>query len=181
MKTRVFTQIGAFGVLSAGFLAGTRPAHDSAPFSAVLTGVVKTTITGDARFGLVRGGSSAPDVFTLTLGADNPGGAGAVLFTQSNGEGLRVGSYPIREVGARESNLHALVVIGTAYAPEGVFRATTGTLTITSISDSEINGVFSVQAIGFLASAPDQENQPVSVSGSFTARRTDSGWKAQAF
>jgi hypothetical protein len=104
-----------------------------------------------------------------------------VLFTQSNGKGLRVGSYPIWEVGARESNLHALVVIGTAYAPEGVFRATTGTLTITSISDSEINGVFSVQAIGFLASAPDQENQPVSVSGSFTARRTNSGWKAQAF
>ena len=44
-------------------------------------------------------------------------------------------------------------------------------LTITSVSDVEITGLFSLDADGFLASAPDRENQPVSVSGSFIARR----------
>ena len=170
MKTRLFTQIGGFGLLSFGLLAGTVRAPDnSASFSAVLTGVVKTTISGDARFGQVRGGPSAPDVFTLTLGADSH--RGAVLFTRPAGSGLHVGSYRVAEAGARDGELQALVVLGSADHPEGVFRATAGTLTITSVSDVEITGQFSVAADGFLAPAPDRENQPVSISGSFVARR----------
>jgi hypothetical protein len=175
MKTRLFTQIGGFGLLSVSLLAGTVPAPDnSASFSAVLTGAVKTTISGDARFGQVRGGPSAPDVFSLTLGADSSGGA--VLFTRPAGSGLHVRSYRVAEAGARDGELQALVVLGSANHPEGVFRATAGTLTITSVSDFEITGLFSVDADGFLASAPDRENQPVSVSGSFIARRSNWGF-----
>ena len=172
MKTKVFTQIGGFGLLSLSLLAGTVRAPDnSASFSAVLTGVVKTTISGDARFGLVRGRPSAPDVFSLALGADGP--RGAVLFTRPTGSGLHVGSYRVAEAGAEGGELQALVVLGSANHPEGVFRATSGTLTISSISDVEVTGLFSVDTDGFLASAPDQDNQPISVSGSFIARRSN--------
>jgi len=172
MKTKVFTQIGGFGLLSLSLFAGTVRAPDSsASFSAVLTGVVKTTISGDARFGQVHGGPSAPDVFSLTLGLDSP--RGAVLFTRPTGSGLHVGSYRVAEAGAEGGELQALVVLGSANHPEGVFRATSGTLTISSISDVEVTGLFSVDADGFLASAPDQDNQPISVSGSFIARRSN--------
>ena len=170
MKTRLFTQIGAFGLLSLTLLAGTvRATDDSASFNAVLTGVVKTTISGQARFGQVRGGPSAPDVFSLSLGADSP--RGAVLFTYQGLSGLHVGSYRVAEAGARGAEIQGLVVLGSANHPEGAFRATTGTLTITSVSDVEITGLFSIGADGFLASVPDRENQPLSVSGSFIARR----------
>jgi hypothetical protein len=172
MKTRLFTQIGSFGLLSLSLLAGTVRAPDnSASFSAVLTGDVKTTISGDARFGPVRGGPSGPDVFSVSLGADSRDGA--VLFTYPSRSGLRVGSYRVAEAGARNGELQALVVLGSANHPEGAFRGTAGTLTITSVSDVEITGRFSVDADGFLASAPERENRPVSVSGSFVARRSN--------
>jgi hypothetical protein len=172
MKTRLFTQLGGFGLLSLSVLAGTvRPPDTSASFNAVLTGDVKTTISGDARFGQVRGGPSAPDVFSLTLGADSR--RGAVLFTYPARSGLHVGSYRVAEAGVREGDLQALVVVGSANHPEGVFRGTAGTLTITSVSDVEITGLFAVDADGFLASAPARENRPVSVSGSFIARRSN--------
>jgi hypothetical protein len=82
-----------------------------------------------------------------------------------------VGSYRVAEAGSPNGELQALVVLGSVNQPEGVFRGTAGTLTITSVSDVEITGLFSVDADGFLASASDRENRPVSVSGSFVARR----------
>ena len=171
MKTRLFTQMGSFGLLSLTLMAGTVRAPDnSASFSAVLIGDVKTTIAGDARFGQLKGGPSAPDVFSLTLGADSP--QGAVLFTYPNASGLHVGSYRVAEA-VREGELQGLVVLGSADHAEGVFRVTEGTLTITSVSDVEITGLFAVDAEGFLASAPDREQRPVSVSGSFVAWRSN--------
>jgi hypothetical protein len=171
MKTRLFTQIGSFGLLSLSLLAGTVRAPDSsASFSAVLSGDVKATIAGEARFGQVRGGPSAPDVFSLTLGADSP--QGAVLFTYPGASGFHVGSYRVTEA-VREGELQGLVVLGSADHAEGVFRATGGILTITSVSDVEITGRFAVDAEGFLASAPDREHRPVSISGSFVARRSN--------
>jgi hypothetical protein len=172
MNTKRLTQIGASGILAVGLLAGTRPAPDnSAAFSGVLSGVVRTAVSGDARFGKVRGDASSPDVFTITLGADSPGGAGAVLFTFPRDSGLHVGSYHVAEVGAPDAELHGLVLVGSAYAPSGVFRATSGTLTVTSVSDSEVTGDFYVDAVGFLASNPDQDYRTVSATGSFIARR----------
>jgi hypothetical protein len=172
MKTRLFTQMGGFGLLSLSLLAGTVRAPDnSASFTPVLTGDVKTTISGIARFGEVRSGPSAPDVLSLSLGADSP--RAAVLFTYPSHSGLNVGSYRVAEAGSPDGELQALVVLGSANQPEGVFRGTAGTLTITSVSDVEITGLFSIDADGFLASAPDRENRPISVSGSFIARRSN--------
>jgi hypothetical protein len=167
MKSRLFTHLGAIGVLSVGLLAGTGPAPDySNSFNAVLTGDVRTTVSGEATFGRISGGPTAPDVFTVTLGADTSDGA--VLFTQPIGGGLSVGSYRISDVGF-PGEIQALVVLGSSDRPRGVFRASTGMLTITSASEHTLTGVFSLHGDGFLASAPEREDQQVSVSGSFTA------------
>jgi hypothetical protein len=167
MKARVFTRLGAMGVLSVGLLAGTGPAPDySNSFSAVLTGDVRTTVSGIATFGRISGGPTASDVFTVTLGADTSGGA--VLFTQPIGGGLSIGSYRISDDGFPGA-VQAMVVLGSSDRPSGVFRASTGMLTITSTSEHTLTGVFSLHADGFLASAPEREDQQVSVSGSFTA------------
>jgi hypothetical protein len=171
MKARLFTHLGAIGLLSVGLLAGTGPAPDySNSFSAVLTGDVRTTVSGVATFGRISGGPTAPDVFTVTLGADTSDGA--VLFTQSTGGGLSVGSYRISDVGF-PGEIQALVMLGSSDRPKGVFRASTGILTITSASEHTLTGVFSLHADGFLARAPDRDDQEVSVSGSFTALRSN--------
>ena len=167
MKSSLLTHLGAIGVVSVGLLAGTGPAPDySNSFSAVLTGDVRTTVSGAATFGRISGGPTAPDVFTVTLGADTSDGA--VLFTQPIGGGLSVGSYRISDVGF-PGEVQALVVLGSSDRPRGVFRASTGILTITSASEHTLTGLFSLHASGFLASAPEREDQVVSVSGSFTA------------
>ena len=116
---------------------------------------------GQCQIGEVRGGPSAPDVFSLSLGLDSP--RGAVLFTYPSRSGLNVGGYRVAEAGSPDCELQALAVLGSADQPEGVFRGTAGTLTITSVSDVEITGLFSVNADGFLAVAPDRENRPGSV------------------
>jgi hypothetical protein len=168
MKSRLFTHLGTIGVLSVGLLAGTSAAPDySNSFSAELTGDVRTTVSGAATFGRISGGSMAPDVFTVTLGADSS--HGAVLFTQPGGRGLSLGSYRISEVGSNPGDIQALVVLGSPDQPHGVFRASAGTLIITSVSDHTLTGLFALHASGFLASAAEREDQRVSVSGSFTA------------
>jgi hypothetical protein len=171
VKTKLFAHLGAIGMLSVGLVGGTTAIPDSSnSFSAVLTGDVKATISGGAMFGRVAGGPTAPDVFTVSLGADSS--HGAVLFTQPNAESLRVGSYRISDADATEGSVQALVMLGSSDRAEGVFRGSAGTLTITSISDYAITGLFSLNATGFLASSPDREDQRGSVSGSFSAQRS---------
>jgi len=171
MKTKLFAHLGAIGMLSVGLVGGTTAIPDSSnSFSAVLTGDVKATISGGAIFGSVAGGPTAPDVFTVRLGADSS--QGAVLFTQPNSRSLKVGSYRISDADDTEGSVQALVMFGSSNRPEGVYRGSTGTLTITSISRYAITGVFSLDAAGFLAWSPDREDQRVSISGSFTAQRS---------
>jgi len=171
VKTKLFAHLGAIGMLSVGLLGGTATIPDSSnSFSAVLSGDVKAAISGNAIFGRIPGGPTAPDVFTVSLGADSSDGA--VLFTQPNSRTLKVGSYRISDGDGTEGSVQALVMLGSSEQPRGVFRASAGTLTITSISDYAITGLFSLDATGFLASTPGREDQRVSVSGSFSAQKT---------
>ena len=127
MKTKLFAHLGAIGMLSVGLVGGTTAIPDSSnSFSAVLTGDVKATISGGAIFGSVAGGPTAPDVFTVSLGADSS--QGAVLFTQPNSRSLKVGSYRISDADHTEGSVQALVMFGSSNRPEGVYRGSTGTL-----------------------------------------------------
>jgi hypothetical protein len=170
MKTTLLARLGAVAVITlTGFAGVASPAsHHSDSFRAAVDGAVRATISGHATFGRVTGGPGSADVFTLNLGTDSS--RGAVLLTQTRGIGLGVGRYRISDPADGPDELQALVMLGRADRPEGVFRAQSGTLTITSVSDREITGLLSLDATGFLASAPEQDNRQVYVSGSFTAR-----------
>ena len=170
MKTRLL-HLRAIGILSVTLLAGTSAVPDNSnSFSAELTGDVEVSISGSATFGRVAGGPTAPDVFTVSLGGDSS--QAAVLFTRPNSRRLKVGSYHVSSPGVSDGSLQALVMVGSSEASQGVFRASAGTLTITSVSDYAITGLFSLEATGFLASKPGHEDQRVSVSGFFSAERS---------
>jgi hypothetical protein len=82
---------------------------------------------------------------------------------------LSIGSYRVSDAGEGSPDIQALVMLGRSDRPQGVFRAQAGTLTIISVSDHVLTGLFSLDAAGFLTAAPERENQRVRVSGSFTA------------
>jgi hypothetical protein len=173
MKATLLARLGAVAAITLTAFAGVVSPTDrfSYSFSAALSGDVRASISGKATFGRANGGPGAPDVYTLNLGADSS--QGAVLFTQPSGAGLSIGSYEVSDVGHGSGDVQALVMLGRSDRPKGVFRAQAGTLTITSVSDNALTGLFALDATGFLASAPEREDQRVHISGSFTARADD--------
>ena len=68
-----------------------------------------------------------------------------------------------------------LVLTGTATHPTGVFQGRSGRLVIASANDEVIQGRFTVEARGFLASSPDDESRPMQATGMFTATRQSGG------
>jgi hypothetical protein len=65
--------------------------------------------------------------------------------------------------------MQALVVTGPVDRPRGVFKAQSGTLTISRAQDDFIAGTFALDATGFEAADPADESKPLRVQGTFTA------------
>ena len=169
MKTAIALALGSLMLLTA-FTLNTRPPADARPaFSAEIAGDVSTRATGEARFGVTPGAEGAPAVFTISLGAD--GEEGSVLFTRRSGVRLSPGTYQVSDRADGSDDIRALVMTGSATRPTGVFQGKSGSLVITSASDTEIRGTFQVEARGFLAAHPEAEDRPVTVAGSFSASR----------
>jgi hypothetical protein len=165
MKYAVLITLAAIAMVS--LTAWTALRRRSHAFTATLTGDVTAQISGDASFSRIRGGIGAPAVFTLNLGENNS--RGAVLFTRMSGEPLGRGTHVISDRWDDTDDFRALVLLGPASHPSGVFRAQSGTLTITSASENELAGSFSLEASGFTAADPEHDGRALSASGSFTA------------
>lgn len=168
MKTPLALGVGSLLLLTA-FSVSARPATVSPAFTAEIVGEVWARPTGSARFGRTGGNEGVPAVFTISLGAE--GADGSILFTRRSGEPLSPGSYRISDRADGTDDLRALVMTGSATRPTGVFQARSGLVRITSATEQELRGTFHLEASGFLASEPDREGRPVSVSGSFVATR----------
>jgi hypothetical protein len=171
MKTVLTTlTLGTLAVASTAsmpYKAGrTIEASVPAAFHAIVNGAVNTTISGDARFGTVRGGDNVPSSFTVSLGAY--GENGSILFTSWAPNRLEAGHYRVTDAMSDEA-LQGLVVTGSAQQPTGSFRVHKGTLVITRSSEYRIDGTYDLEGVGFTADAPDQEGRIIHVSGSFTA------------
>ncbi|HEU5170344.1 MAG TPA: hypothetical protein VFU46_07395 [Gemmatimonadales bacterium] len=145
--------------------AAAMPERASSRYEARLTGAASAVLTGTAEFDAVNGTEDASP-FTITLGAQSE--SGAVLFTRWNGARPMSGRYEITDVPTTDG-IQALVVTGPVSRPAGVFRARSGSVTITSSRVRWITGEFEMQAVGFLAAAPDDETRELNVRGSFTA------------
>jgi hypothetical protein len=147
-------------------LAATMAAANARPswFEARTSGVRTLTLHGSAEFGPV-GDPAAPGAFVVTLGAESP--SGAVVLTWSAGTRPEPGTYALS--GDPAADIQALVVTGSPNRPTGAFRARGGRITITRSSPGRIEGDFDIDAVGFEAATPADEDRELAVRGEFTA------------
>jgi hypothetical protein len=167
VKTVLVIAIGTVAMALLTALARVPARRSGYAFTATLSGDVNQKVSGDATFSRIQGGIGAPTVFTLNLGQESS--RAAVLFTRMNSARLSRGTYVISDRWDGTDDILALVLLGPAARPTGVFRGQSGTLTITSDSESVLTGSFTLEASGFTAADPDHDGRMVSASGSFTA------------
>jgi hypothetical protein len=137
-------------------------------------GAAETHVAGRAVFGQTIGScvlsTACPGSFSLELGAYSE--EGAVVFSRVSAARPEVGTYkvaPFRNGPESDTEFHALVSLGSVTMPTGVFRAVSGTVTITQSSEHRVVGHYEVKAIGFLAAQPENEDRVITVRGGFTA------------
>lgn len=158
----------ALGIcLLTGLLAAFTP--EPPWFVAHTVGAEVLTMRGPAEFG-PAGGAGEAGPFVLTLGAESP--AGAVVFTLPNGERPTAGTYAVNDDLA--GGVRALIITGPPARPTGAFRVRAGTLTIARSSDDVVVGRFYLEALGFTAADPADEQRELAVQGAFNARP---GWR----
>ena len=161
------------GVPSAWLVDGAG-AEPRSSFRAEVRGDASSTAWGEAEFGAVQTTDHSSAAFVVSLGVC--GEQSAVLFTRRSGTPLAVGRYRISERANGADEILALVLTGSPTRPTGVFRGESGWLVVTAASDRFTAGQFQIDAIGFVAAEPGQEDRHVNVTGSFTAAAASSSF-----
>ena len=147
------------GLLAAG--ATPRPPW----FVARTAGVTEVTLRGAAEFGAVSETHGAGP-YVLTLGAESP--SGAIVFTWVDGSRPEPGVYRLSQ--GDSAGVRALIVTGPPTRPTGAFHARGGTLTVTRSSGDVMQGRFELDAVGFEAAEPMNEERGLIARGAFDAR-----------
>jgi len=136
------------------------------------TGAIRILLGGDeASFGLLPEPVNGRPVINISLGPTQ--GEGALWLFAYADEVLRPGRFQVAnwlpEQPFAGRYFHPCFVAGTVASPRGFFHGETGWVTITASEQGRISGEFQIRARGFLASNPDDEEQWVTVQGTFTA------------
>ena len=148
------------------------PADSPAPsFTLESTGALRLATTGTATYGLVPEPVNGRRVAGITLAAAD---AGAVLLLYAYADdGLRPGRYAVGsslpDDPSAAPRVHPCFVVGTVERPVGFFHGETGWVTITAVAAGRITGEYEIRARGFLAADPEDEEQWVTVRGTFSA------------
>jgi hypothetical protein len=166
----MFARASILGMLAATSLS--LPSDESPSFHLAASGAVTLAITSnEARYGLVPEQVNGQRIIAVSLGATR-GEASLTLFTQGD-ELPKPGRYPVRSTwpdqGESGRIFHACFIAGTPERPVGGFHGETGWVTITNVEGKQISGEFELRARGMLAADADDENQWVTVRGSFVA------------
>jgi hypothetical protein len=160
----------ALGTLAAAAVA---LAWRSAPtFTLQSNGAVALHASGqDARFGVVPRAVRGRPILIVSLGAT--ASAGALQLTVAGDRPPAPGRYPIRsswdELGTDATSFHASFMPGSVERPLGWYHGESGSVTITEARPDRMSGTFDVRARGFTANDPLDEEQWVTVRGSFDA------------
>lgn len=160
----------ALGTLAAAAVA---LAWRSAPtYTLQSTGAVALHASGqDARFGVVPRAVRGRPILIVSLGAT--ASAGALQLTVAGDRPPAPGRYPIRsswdELGTDATSFHASFMPGSVERPLGWYHGESGWVTITESERDRMSGTFEVRARGFTATDPLDEEQWVTVRGSFDA------------
>jgi len=131
--------------------------------------------SGEAGFGAVHTVDQSSAAFVVWLGIC--GEQSAILFTRGSEAPLTVGRYRISSRASGTEQVSALVLTGSPTRPTGVFRGESGWLVVTAASDQFIAGQFEIDAIGFTAAEPGQEDRHVNATGSFSATTGSSSFR----
>jgi hypothetical protein len=148
------------------------PADPPAPhFTLESTGALRLAVTGEATYGLVPEPVNGRPVAGISLtGADT--GSVLLLYTYAD-EAIGPGRYPVGpslpDHPLAPRRFHPCFVVGTAERPQGFFHGEAGWVTITAVEGGRIAGEYEIRARGFLAADPEDEEQWVTVRGTFSA------------
>jgi len=166
----MFARSSIFGLFAASALS-LQP-YDVPSFRLAATGAVNLAVTSqEATYGLVPKEENQRRIIAISLGARR-GNASLTLYTQGD-ELLRPGRYPVRSAWPKEPDsgriFHACFIAGTPEHPVGGFHGESGWVTITRVDGRRMSGEFELSARGMLAADVNDENQWVTVRGSFVA------------
>lgn len=153
-------------------LAFSLPADSAPRFTLESTGALRMAVTSEeARFSLVPEPVHGRPVIGISLGATQ--GDGALLLYTYADEALRPGRYPVGpalpEDPSAGRRFHPCFVAGTVERPLGFFHGEIGWVTITAVEGGRISGEYEMRARGFLASDMEDEDQWVTIRGTFDA------------
>ena len=166
----MYIRTATLGALAA---AAVGLAWRSAPtFTLQSSGAVTLHATGQqARFGVVPRAIRGRPILIVSLGAS--ASAGALQLTVAGDRPPAPGRYPVRsswdELGTDSTSFHASFMPGSVDRPLGWYHGESGWVTITEAGRDRIAGTFEVQARGFTADDPLDEERWVTVRGSFDA------------
>ncbi|HUR95005.1 MAG TPA: hypothetical protein VMY76_10505 [Gemmatimonadales bacterium] len=166
----MYAQSTTLGILAA--IAIALPATSAPSFTLHSTGAVQLRATGhEARYGIVAPAVSGHPVLTVALGAET--GAGALHLTLPGDRLPAPGVYPIRstwnETAGDTAAFHASFMAGTVEHPVGWFQGESGWVKVTGTKDGRISGTYEIATRGFLSADLADEDQRVTVRGSFEA------------
>jgi hypothetical protein len=166
----MYFRTATLGTLAAAAVA---LAWRSAPtFTLQSTGAVTLHANGSAaRFGVVPQAVRGRPILIVSLGAT--ASAGALQLTVAGDRPPAPSRYPIRsswdELGTDSTSFHASFMPGSVERPLGWYHGESGWVTITEAGPNRMSGTFEVRARGFTAADPLDEEQWVTVQGSFDA------------
>jgi hypothetical protein len=146
---------------------------DPAPyFTLESSGALQLAVSSEeARYGLSPEPHNQRPVMAISLGATR-GDAALLLYTYAD-EPLRPGRYPVASELADHPSagrrFHPCFIAGSVERPMGFFHGENGWVTITAAQDGRITGTYEMQARGFLAAAAADEDQWVTLRGTFSA------------
>ena len=166
----MYARSAALGIL--GAIAFALPRSSAPDFSLRSTGAVHLQAAGDeARYGVVPLALRRGPILMISLGATRAPGAFQLIRP---GDHLPApGRYPIRsswdEGESDSTSFRASFMAGSAEEPLGWFHGESGWVTIAEARDGRLTGTFEVKARGFTRTDVDDEDQWVTVQGSFVA------------
>jgi hypothetical protein len=148
-------------------------ANPAPRFTLGTTGAVTLNAAGsDARYGLIPREVNGRGMVSVTLGAANA--QGSLTLTVPGDRAPEKGRYAIADSwddeGIEGLSFHACVLAGSSQQPLGWFHGESGWVTITEAGPGSMSGEFEIRARGFLGADPDDENQWVTVRGTFRAQ-----------
>lgn len=166
----MYLRATAVGILAAaGFALGMT---SSPNFTLESTGAVSLHAAGhEARYGVVPHAVRGRPIVIVSLGAT--AGTAALQLMSLGDQPPAPGRYPIvsswSELGGDTIAFHASFMPGTVERPLGWYHGEAGWVTITETRAGRMAGTFEVRARGFTADDPLDEEQWVTLRGSFDA------------